>query len=893
METIFDPRNIRKSFIDRLDAISSDLYGGLVVKDKWHTGLNSLYGCEIEFYHFDYYDKSYDTGNKPSRFSLGNKVNNCIFKQNSDDFYRYSLDPLSSTETIEQQQGNQPPGSGNGITNSSNFNEWTNFMVEVSKDYHAPTHKGIPERDLEKNNRGLSGFKIETDDSVTFNYRYNELKKNPSNLPPDYKKLGLGNEYLTDRDTDTDTDTDTENRLNDMFTVWYSNDNFKKDVLKKSFLELYNEESNKENKKQLVEDYIKRYNRFATFYEEKKSIEKEKKEKKEEKKEEDEDQKRGRLYYEEFLRKEEIKKNAERNTILTNDDFKVEKFDDILTTVTEKNITVKAVDVYTLLNHLLVVKKKMEPSKYPNDENFPRIVDKTELVTPILTNEPFILHENKVPYGFLAIDNMVNHLTSHDNVLFVYNEGLHLHMSKNPRTPPNLRGKLHITPEEAVGLCKLFWVFEPLFFAAQPTFKSENLRLGYQSIQSLFNYNEILCSNGVTYEDIYYILLLSDDINTTDKFPKNRRYTSQNSTGHKGRYLSLNFINLLFGGIGTVELRLGYGTFDSNAIQLFIHMFQILFELNLTLCRLSETKKKENYHFYHDQIIIESKKRKVLPFYTTTFTSEEYNEVPQVWYNSENFPYIEDNDFETLNTSVNDTTNKGTPLLGFIRSIGIKETTTDLINGLCTYFFDLTGAKDAILEVVKYINIYHSGKLKDNKVLHGYPDIFRDDINVVGLDLNLSDDQPLLPFKSFLMFRDYVPNDKTKISSLNEECNTCYTNKKGVCAEIYDDATAVHMDRDFHGQYEKNIRNQHYAYRDSDEDDFTCKVQTELLNSKLESEPVSTSGGRRKLKTRKLKTRKLKTRKLKTRKLKTRKIKTRKHKTRKYKSRKLKTLKNN
>jgi len=227
METIFNPTDIRKSFIDRLNSISHALYGGLV-NEHWHTGLNSLYGCEIEFYHFDYNDKNFGySGNKPSRFSLANKVNNCIFKQNSDDFYRYSLDPLSLSETIEQQQLNQPSGSGNGITDSNNFNEWTNFMVEASIDYHAPTHKGIPDKDFINNNRGLSGFKIETDNSVTFQYDYERLKKKPVNLPPDYKSLNIIPSYLIQKDTP-----------NDMFTVWYSNDNFKKDVLKKSFLEL-------------------------------------------------------------------------------------------------------------------------------------------------------------------------------------------------------------------------------------------------------------------------------------------------------------------------------------------------------------------------------------------------------------------------------------------------------------------------------------------------------------------------------------------------------------------------------------------------------------------------------------------------------------------------------
>lgn len=851
METIFNPTDIRKSFIDRLDAISRELYDGLVVEDKWHTGLNSLYGCEIEFYHFDYNDKNFGYGNKPSRFSLANKVNNCIFKQNSDDFYRYSLDPLSLSETIEQQQLNQPPDSGHGITDSNNFNEWTNFMVEASIDYHAPTHKGIPDKEFINNNRGLSGFKIETDDSATFQYDYERLKKNPVNLPPDYKSLNIIPSY---EEIQKDTP-------NDMFTVWYSNDNFKKDVLKKSFLELCNDEKDIEKKKKLAEDFLKRSGIFSIFYEQKS----------EQGKGEDDRDYRERL---------------KRRNPLTNDDFKIQKFDDLLTKVTEENINIKAVDVYTLLNHLLVVKEKVEPQHFleTNRENFPRIVDKTELVTPILTNEPFILHESKVPYGFLAIDNMVNHLTSHDNVLFVYNEGLHLHMSKNPRTPHMLRGELHITPEEAVGLCKLFWVFEPLFFAAQPTFKSENVRMGYQSIQSLFNYDEILCNNGVTYEDIYSILL-SDNETTTKKFPINRKHITQSSTGHTGRYLSLNFINLLEGGIGTVELRLGYGTFDSNAIQLFIHMFQILFELNLTLCRLSETNQKENYHFYHDQIITESEKRKVLPFYTR-FTSKEYNHVPPVWY-SANFPYIDDDDFKTLNTPISER-NKGSPVLGFIRSIGIdkKETITNIINGLCTYFFDLTGAKDAILEVVKYINIYHSGKLNDNRVLDGYPDIFRDDINRVGLDLNLSDDKPLLPFKSFLMFRDYIPNDKTNITSLNEECNTCYTNEEGVCSAIYNSARpALDMIRNDENEYEKNIRKQHVSYRDSNDDEFTGKVQTELLTSKLLSEPALASGGRniyRKVKTRKLKTRnkKIKTRnkKLKTR---NKKLKTRKHKTRK------------
>jgi hypothetical protein len=180
---------------------------------------------------------------------------------------------------------------------------------------------------------------------------------------------------------------------------------------------------------------------------------------------------------------------------------------------------------------------------------FENISVQTELVTPILVDEPFQIQGEYVPYGIIALENMVSHMKKHANVLFVQNDGLHIHISKNSKDAP-------LSEIEIQGFVKLFWIFEPLFLAGEPNYRAENTVQGYRSLQSIFNYDEILVENP---NDQYVYNVLTGMTHRLSVHP---------------RYVSLNLVNLLPDQIGTFEYRIGHGTFDGKSIQLHTHLLQ-------------------------------------------------------------------------------------------------------------------------------------------------------------------------------------------------------------------------------------------------------------------------------------------------------------------------------
>jgi len=195
---------------------------------------------------------------------------------------------------------------------------------------------------------------------------------------------------------------------------------------------------------------------------------------------------------------------------------------------------------------------------------FENISIQTELVTPILVDEPFKIGDVYYPYGVIALENMISHMKSHSNVIFVHNDGLHIHLSKNLNSG-------EFTTAEVIGLIKLFWMFEPLFLAAEPTYRAKNAADGYRSLQSIFSYNDMLHA-----PDNYIIEVLTG----------NHVKVIRDS-----RYVSLNIMNLLPNKIGTVEYRIGHGTFDGKSIQLHTHLLQVLFQFNIAI-----TQSQGNYH---------------------------------------------------------------------------------------------------------------------------------------------------------------------------------------------------------------------------------------------------------------------------------------------------------
>jgi len=267
---------------------------------------------------------------------------------------------------------------------------------------------------------------------------------------------------------------------------------------------------------------------------------------------------------------------------------------------------------------------------------FENISVQTELVTPILVDEPFKIGGVYYPYGVIALENMISHMKSHSNVIFVHNDGLHIHLSKNLNDG-------EFTTAETIGLIKLFWMFEPLFLAAEPTYRGKNAANGYRSLQSIFSYEDMLKS--------------------TDKYILDVLTGSHIDVIRDSRYVSLNIMNLLPDKIGTVEYRIGHGTFDGKSIQLHTHLLQVLFQFNIALIKASQEGN------YHDHLL---KKLYAL------------NSMPEYVHNT---GYLRGfNIFDHMNISDR----------------------TEMILDLAKCFASSTGAVKGITMLLDYIELYHT-----------------------------------------------------------------------------------------------------------------------------------------------------------------------------------------
>jgi len=325
----------------------------------------------------------------------------------------------------------------------------------------------------------------------------------------------------------------------------------------------------------------------------------------------------------------------------------------------------------------------------------------TELVSPILKDEQFLLPNDSgdlqpFPWGSILMNNMIEHMKSHNSTLFVQNDGLHIHISKNRANNIALNNGSHnITPVEAVGFAKLFWLFEPLFVSGEPRYRSDNNVGGYQSIQSLFTYGELKNQN-IT--DIYNVL--TSNVGLPGRANRRERNGAGNLAGalHEARYLSLNFCNLV-GGIGTIEYRIGHGTFDGKAIQLHTHLLQVLFQFNLSLISIAPAA---NPHSFIDHILDIGYNFGGIPYYCCT-TSTIYDTVPP----NQTFISNSNNKFFPQNMPPL-AANLGRPLYGFFNSCYGKQHRTKIISTLANLFISLTGADAGIRSLTDYINLYHN-----------------------------------------------------------------------------------------------------------------------------------------------------------------------------------------
>ncbi len=410
----------------------------------WELGLNCRYGVELEFTHAS-------LSGRTTRFVLGNRINNCIISHNPKEFYSHRFDLTSSDSILTQQKQISP------ITPDKNFDEWSNFLIEVMSEYHASTHNKVPTDN--DNGRALSGFKIEKDAGVLYNGVFAKKKHE---------------EYTSDR------------------------------VLDKNGERIYHK------------DYTLTRDREDS--------------------------------------KVTIWKNG------------AHPIDSKIITMTSGDASIDIVNVKDVM------------------ESFENISVQTELVTPILLDEPFKIGDVYYPYGVIALENIIQHMKHHSNVLFVQNDGLHIHISKNLNDGP-------LSSNEIIGFIKLFWAFEPLFLAGEPTYRSENEVGGYRSLQSIFSYHEIL--------------------NTTSQF---------DVLTDIDRYVSLNVMNLVPSGIGTFEYRIGHGTFDGKAVQLHTHLLQVLFQFNLALIKIDPDFK------YHNQLLRTIHAWNGVPEYTTDYTTNDYKD---------------------------------------------------------------------------------------------------------------------------------------------------------------------------------------------------------------------------------------------------------------------------
>lgn len=500
-------------------------------------------------------------------------------------------------------------------------------------------------------------------------------------------------------------------------------------------------------------------------------------------------------------------RNTDKLTVWKSDNIYL---DDVITTAHSGNAEIKIIDLYELADLT--------------------ISGKTELVSPKLIDEPFLMNGQYVPYGVIAMDNIITHMKNHNSVLFVQNDGLHIHLSKNTKMSDALGGN-QISVAEAVGFAKLFWLFEPLFVASEPRYRSENDIVGYQSFQSLFNLQEILHE---TDDAIYRVLTTNTGLNGV-----NRRIADV-------RYTALNFDNLVPPGIGTIEYRLGHGTFDGKAIQLHTHLLQVLFQFSNSILLHCRTNHLDPAYIY-TLLFEHARTCGAIPYYCE-YPSQVYDSIPRKHFLSDSVLWSFPRELDELDE------NLGRPIYGFFRSCYGMEHRSYIVTSLASLFVALTGACDGIDALIDYINLYHT----DIGVnIHGFPhynvptDLERIVLSDYRPVIHLWNQQPLdttyvryaslengyhsrtalaIPFMHYEMFVNYNPTRLTNLVHPSPTCSISNVTHQPYTTIFNNGINPLKMRRIRNTVDDSN--NDAHLFNDTATDVSFGKTQSELLNHK-------------------------------------------------------------
>jgi hypothetical protein len=142
--------HIDNNSIDLITRIKGafDDFIGVPDNDYYNYTLNYRYGIEMEFLSIK------------NRFDLANRMNNCMFHQNHD-WWKNNFDAFN---ILKDGQNNLQQGNRMLTMNNNDFDEYSSFFTEASFEHGSKTHRGSHHC----NRRGIAGFRIELDPTVTF-----------------------------------------------------------------------------------------------------------------------------------------------------------------------------------------------------------------------------------------------------------------------------------------------------------------------------------------------------------------------------------------------------------------------------------------------------------------------------------------------------------------------------------------------------------------------------------------------------------------------------------------------------------------------------------------------------------------------------------------------------
>jgi hypothetical protein len=524
-----------------------------------------------------------------------------------------------------------------------------------------------------------------------------------------------------------------------------------------------------------------------------------------------------------------------------------------------------------------------------------------ELVTNILTND-YVEYPNAIvvqpqnpnamqdanplpllPVGGLLLDNLFTHMKSHKSVLVTEMMGFHVHLSLPDYNTFLKRKRL------AIGFAKLFYIFEPLLFCMHPHYRQ--YRDYCQPIQSVLTFNEIrnsqpdliwrhligrLSADNTRVESVEFISgtnRVTKSIAESDAVynevlqqtgnPVQAANARRGQEIHALRYLALNLANLVEGGIGTMEVRLGHSTFSSPFVQAFVNVLHNLLKLNDYLIKDSihhaeangvninqdMTDEEFNYYSSHNRLLDIANTIGVIPIYCQQ-TSAEYDQVPQL---RQQPVYVQGQGFGPAHVNV------GRPIDGFIYSCPHDIVTpTQIIKRSIQLYYGLTYSIEPLIRLIRMINYYYNndpagqmdwlcsaglGHLNFYEIFQQANQLFNRATRVIQGEQNgvfpvniRNHYQPVLMRKNYHI-RQYdgqIPEDETY-----HECSTCSVNAQQLCAPDFNYTNYPGRAN----QPRANANN----YRDEESVyPLTCqgrttynKTQTELLSKRVSNNAFS------------------------------------------------------